>query len=115
MVKNILLATIKAYIVSFILLLICAMVLYLGDFKDNVIGVMIVIIYFVSNLIGGLDAGKKVEKNKYLWGIIQGLIYSIGIVIISVIGSETGFSMESSKWIMLFVSVIGGMIGGMIS
>ncbi len=115
MVKNILLATIKAYIVSFILLLIGAMVLYIGDFDDNVIGVMIVIIYLVSNLIGGFDAGKAAQKNKYLWGMIQGIIYSIGIIVISVITSESGYGMDSSKWIMLFVSVVSGMIGGMIS
>lgn len=115
MLKTIPLSVLKSYITSFILLLICAMVLYIGDFDDNVIGVMIVVIYLISNLVGGFDAGKAAQKNKYLWGILQGIIYSIGVIIISIIASESGDVMDSSKWIMLFVSTVSGMIGGMIS
>ena len=88
MLKTIPLSVLKSYITSFILLLICAMVLYIGDFDDNVIGVMIVVIYLISNLVGGFDAGKAAQKNKYLWGIVQGIIYSIGIIIISIIAQS---------------------------
>ncbi|MBE5934202.1 MAG: TIGR04086 family membrane protein [Lachnospiraceae bacterium] len=114
MIKNILGASIRSFVVSFILLLIFALIMFFGDVEDKTVGVMVVITYFVSNLIGGIYIGKKVEKYKYLWGIIAGIIYFLCIAVVSCIGNN-GININESMAIGMFISIIGGMIGGMIS
>ena len=115
MVKNIFIALIKAFLTSIILLLIFAMVMYFGGLEEKAIGIMVVITYLVSNLIGGLSIGISVMKRKYLWGIITGILYFVFIYMISLIGSKNGMNINTSVIIALFISVTGGMIGGMIS
>ena len=115
MVKNIIGAMTRSCIVSFIMLLLCALVLYLGDISNNVVGVMVVLTYFVSTLIGGIYCGKHADKSKYLWGIISGVGYFLLLVALALIGDTGGFVIDVSVIVAAVVSVLGGMIGGMIS
>ena len=115
MKKNICGALIRSFIVSIILLLIFAMIMYLGNVEDKIVGVMVIIIYFVSNLIGGIYVGKKALKNKYVWGILEGILYFLCIFVVSLIGNKNGVDVNLSVIIAAIISVLGGMIGGMIS
>ena len=108
-------ALIRSFIISIICLLIFAMIMYIGNVEDKIIGVMIIITYFVSNLIGGIYVGKKAMKNKYIWGITEGVLYFTCIFIVSLIGNTNGVDLNLSVIIAVTISVLGGMIGGMIS
>ena len=115
MKKYILGAVIRSFIVSVCLLLIFAMIMYLGNVEDKITGVMVIITYFISNLIGGIYIGKKAIKNKYVWGILEGIIYFMCIFIFSLISSKNGVDVNFSMIIAIIISIFGGMIGGMIS
>ena len=115
MVKNIFMALIRSFIVSFILLLIFAMIMFVGDISNNVVGVMVVVTYFISTLIGGLYIGSKADKNKYMWGIILGVAYFALLIMVSILSNKGDLTLDLSVIIALIVSTIGGMVGGMVS
>ena len=52
---------------------------------------MILAIYGICSLVGGLILGKNIQKRKFLWGLVAGAIY-IGLImgISFIIRDETG-------------------------
>ena len=115
MIKKISKSLIISYIVTFILLLIFAMIMYYGNVSEKVVGIFVIITYFISSLLGGLSIGKGVEKRRFLWGMILGLLYFGIIMMITLVGRASNEQMDSSKITGFITSCIGGMLGGMIS
>ncbi len=77
--------------------------------------VLILVIYGISTFIGGYIIGKVMNKRKFVWGAISGIVYFAIIAIIAFIvkgGIDTGTVGIISGFI---VSVAAGTIGGMIS
>ena len=115
MIKKISKSLIISYIVTFILLLIFAMIMYYGNVSEKVVGIFVIITYFISSLLGGLSIGKGVEKRRFLWGMILGVLYFGIIMMITLVGRASNEQMDSSKITGFITSCIGGMLGGMIS
>ena len=115
MIKKISKSLIISYIVTFILLLIFAMIMYYGNVSEKVVGIFVIITYFISSLLGGLSIGKSVENRRFLWGMILGLLYFGIIMMITLVGRDSNEQMDSSKITGFITSCIGGMLGGMIS
>ena len=115
MLKKISKSLIISYIVTFILLLIFAMIMYYGNVSEKVVGIFVIITYFISSLLGGLSIGKGVEKRRFLWGMILGVLYFGIIMMITLVGRASNEQMDSSKITGFITSCIGGMLGGMIS
>ena len=55
----------------------------------------------------------KIKKNGIVYGGIIGIIYIIGLYIISSIVT-TGFSLNMYSIIMIILSILAGMIGGIV-
>ena len=115
MIKKISKSLIISYIVTFILLLIFSMIMYYGNVSEKVVGIFVIITYFISSLLGGLSIGKSVENRRFLWGMILGLLYFGIIMMITLVGREGNEQIDSSKITGFITSCIGGMLGGMIS
>lgn len=115
MIKKISKSLIISYIVTFILLLIFSMIMYYGNVSEKVVGIFVIITYFISSLLGGLSIGKSVENRRFLWGIILGLLYFGIIMMITLVGRVGNEQIDSSKITGFITSCIGGMLGGMIS
>ena len=115
MLKKISKSLIISYIVTFILLLIFAMIMYYGNVSEKVVGIFVIITYFISSLLGGLSIGKSVENRRFLWGMILGLLYFGIIMMITLVGRAGNEQIDSSKITGFITSCIGGMLGGMIS
>ena len=88
MLKKISKSLIISYIVTFILLLIFAMIMYYGNVSEKVVGIFVIITYFISSLLGGLSIGKSVENRRFLWGMILGLLYFGIIMMITLVGEQ---------------------------
>ncbi len=115
MIKKISKSLIISYIVTFILLLIFSMIMYYGNVSEKVVGIFVIITYFISSLLGGLSIGKSVENRRFLWGMILGLLYFGIIMMITLVGRVGNEQIDSSKITGFITSCIGGMLGGMIS
>lgn len=108
-------ATIAVAIVTVILLLIMAFMLFKFNLSDGFIIVGIYITYVVSCFVGGLIIGKVRGEKKYLWGMIVGLVFFVTLSLISLIvtGELYGSGMKAIG--ALVACVLGGAVGGMIA
>lgn len=103
------------YLISSILLLILAFILYKSGISSDKLKLGIMAIYGISGFVGGFMSGKISGTKKYLWGAITGLCYFIVLVLIS-IGINKGFNLDYGNVIVQFALCSGcGMLGGMLS
>ena len=99
-------------ILSTVLVVILAFIVFelsLGD------GIMILAIYGICSLVGGLILGKNIQKRKFLWGLVAGAIY-IGLImgISIIIRDETGggaIGLGTGVAVALGFGTFGGMLG----
>lgn len=104
-----------ACIITVVLLLFSAFLLYKTDLSVQGISVLLVATYILSNFIAGWLMGKSVEKRQFLWGLFIGLGYFLIVFLVSFVGNEF-FLVDVSKLILVFfLCICSGMFGGMIS
>lgn len=103
------------YIVTGILLVILAGLLYKMQLSEGVVSAGIVVIYVLSGFLGGFLSGKIMKTRKFLWGMVMGACYFL-ILTVGSIAFGHGIDMELSRFFTTLVLCIGsGMIGGMAS
>lgn len=103
------------FVVSGILLLILAAVLYKAEPSESVVKIGIVAIYIIAGFLGGLLMGKLMREQKFLWGLAAGVIYFVILFVASAV-VKRGFDMELAKVITTFIlCAASGMAGGMVS
>lgn len=105
--------SVTAIILTLILLLIFAIILTYTPLQENAINPVIIVISGISILIGSSISTIKINKNGLINGSLVGLIYILSIYLISSIAGA-GFNLNSYSAIMIIVSIIMGMIGGII-
>lgn len=103
------------FVVSGLLLFVVAFLAYQLHFQDENMQVGAYCIYAISNLLGGILIGKVMGNRKFLWGLIEGVLYFVVLLILSLIlsGSAAFFSLHTLS--VLLISMICGMLGGIIS
>lgn len=106
---------IAAYIVSAILLLIIALLLYKASISEGFVTISIIFIYCISSVFAGFIFAKRAICRRFLWGLLAGLSYFVVICVVSAF-LEPEFSLVSISGITTLVICTGsGMVGGMIS
>ena len=114
-IKAVLKSLLLAYGITGLFLLILAFLLFQFDLGEGPVTAGIIAVYVVSCLSGGFMAGKMIRKNKYLWGVLVGLVYYLLLAAVS-------FAVQG-KWDMSFSHAVttffmclgGGTLGGMLS
>lgn len=103
------------FMISAILLLLLALILYKAEPGESVIKIGIVVIYVVAGFLGGFLMGRIMQEQKFLWGLAAGAIYfAVLFVASAVVGG--GFDMELTKVVTTFIlCAASGMAGGMVS
>lgn len=103
------------FIISAVLLLVLALLLYKIELTEAVVKIGVVVIYVVSGLFGGILMGRMMREQKYLWGLAAGTIYFLVLFAASVL-VKGGFDMDMAKTATAFIlCAASGMAGGMIS
>lgn len=103
------------FIVSGLLLLLLALLLYKVELSESLVKVGIVVIYVISGLLGGVLMGRIMKEQKYLWGLAAGIIYFIILFIASAFVGR-GIDMDIAKVATtLILCAASGMAGGMVS
>ncbi|MBE5819906.1 MAG: TIGR04086 family membrane protein [Clostridiales bacterium] len=110
---NILKATGVAIVFTIILLFIYSIILTYTNTPEASIPTVIIIITGISILIASQMATRKLKKNGIINGGVVGLIYILGIYLISsIITGNFGFDLQSI--IMCITSILVGCLGGII-
>lgn len=103
------------YLITGVMLLLLAALLYRLKLSEQVVSVGIILVYVVSSLVSGLIAGKKAGSNKYLWGLLQGCLYFVVLLLVTLIVRRT-LSEFGSNLVTTFLLCAGsGMLGGMLA
>lgn len=106
-------ALLACYLVTGMLLLLVAFLLYRFDLSEQMVTIGIVATYVISTLAGGFLAGKIKQERKILWGLLLGVLYFLLLLFISVGVYRT---MEHQNLLTTALLCIGGgMLGGMLS
>lgn len=108
-------ALLCAYVVTGILLLILALLLYKAGLSEENVNAGILLTYVISTFSGGFVIGKLTGSRKFLWGLLSGILYFVLLLLISlgIYHSLQGASVETAAAFVLCAG--GGMLGGMIS
>lgn len=103
------------FIISGLLLLLLAMLLYKMELTESVVKIGVVVIYVISGLVGGIIMGKVMREQKYLWGLAAGVLYFVILFVVS-IAVKGGLDIDMAKVVTtLILCAASGMAGGMVS
>ena len=103
------------YVISALLLLFLALLLYKMELGEASVKIAVIVIYIVTGLLGGILAGKKIKDKKFLWGLAVGTFYFL-ILFCTSLFLKRGADIELVKTVTTFIlCACAGMAGGMIS
>ena len=108
-------ALLCAYIITGILLLVLALLLYKLGLSEENVNAGIILIYVISTFAGGFVMGKLSGTRRFLWGLIAGVIYFALLILISFGIYHSIQSGAGSMATTLLLCAGGGMLGGMVS
>lgn len=108
-------ALLVGYVVTGILLMILALLVYKIDLDEQKVTMGIIATYVISTFIGGFILGKLVGEQRFVWGLILGVIYFLLLFAISFAVNHRLQSNGTNIVTTLLLCAGGGMIGGMIS
>ena len=104
-----------SYIITAFMLLLLAFVMLKLDTPSIVISGGINFAYIISAFVGGFFAGKRIEQKKFIWGMIIGLMYFVILLVISLMMNRVSPIPVGNLLTVFIISVLSGMLGGMIS
>lgn len=110
MVKGLVLA----YMISGLILVILAFLMYRMDLSEGVLRGVIIVAYVLSCFISGMVVSACREGRRYLWGLLQGFLYYVVLFVVSMICNRVAFSEIPGILPALFLCCFGGMLGGML-
>lgn len=104
-----------AYGITGIALLILAFLVFKMNLDEGRVNMGIIGIYILSCFLGGFFVGKKRGEQKFLWGMLLGLLYFLLLTGVSAL-TEPGLDSGWKGLVTSFVMCMGaGMLGGMFS
>lgn len=104
-----------SYLLTGILLLFTALLLYLWEPEKSLVYVGILVIYTLCCFLGGLLAGRSGKNRRFLWGAAVGALYYALLLLAS---CTLGGGIQSGTAELLSVLALclgGGTLGGMLS
>ena len=110
-----LLGLILSCIVTTVILLILAFVMLKLQPENGMIEIGILVTYAVSCFLGGWYCGRRMEKRKFLWGMLLGVLYFLLLFLISGMGDRAIQSGIAQGLGALALCAGGGMFGGMLA
>ena len=114
-VFNVVKGLLVSYVISAVLLLFLAFLLYKFSLPKQVIGIGVTAVYIVSTFIGGFLLGKHMKVKKFLWGLAIGMGYFLILVVISLVVNGGFQNFSGNFWLTMVLCGGSGMLGGMLS
>ena len=100
---------------SLLMLGVLTLIIWKMDGGSNVLSVGVILIYILSNALGGFLVGKMMGQQKFFWGVVIGAAYFLVLLLIGIGLMETKINGNMQLVSGALVCVISGMLGGMIA
>lgn len=108
-------ALLVSYVMTGLMLLLMAGLLYRFQLDEGKIQIGIIATYILSCFIGGFLTGKMMKSRQFLWGAVMGLLYFLIMMLVS-LAVNRELQVTSSGFITSFLLCMGGgTLGGMLS
>lgn len=109
---------IKAFVISALLtallLFLCAFLMLKTGMEEKILGALVAGVDAIATFAGGVYLGRKSGRQKFLWGLIFGVLYFLVYLLLVFCMRGTEIELKSMLKALL-VMAAGGMIGGMVS
>ena len=102
-----------SFLVTLVSIFIFSIILTYSNISEKIIPIVIIILTFISILIGTIIGVRKISKNGMLNGAIIGGIYVVLLYLISSL-LNTGFAFNTYTILMIIAGIVSGIIGGII-
>lgn len=103
-----------SYLITGIMLVVVAALLYKFSIKENVVNISIIAIYCISSLLAGLFFSKGAASRRFLWGMVAGAAYFLIICAVSMAVDQNFMPLSNACITTLLICLGSGMIGGML-
>lgn len=103
-----------SYILTGLLLLVMALLLYKLEITARIVSVGVVFIYIIATFCGGFVMGKCTGNKKFVWGLLLGIAYFVILLILSLIVDHSAGKVMGDVFTTLLICAGSGMIGGML-
>lgn len=103
-----------AYLITGVLLLLVAGLLYKFSIGESVVDISIIVIYCVSSLLAGLFFSKGAVSHRFLWGMLAGAAYFMIICVVSIVADPNFVPVSNACITTLLICLGSGMLGGML-
>ena len=104
-----------SYIITALLLLLLAFLLFKLGLTEKIVSIAIIAIYVAAAFFAGFVTGKKMGSRKFLWGLFMGGIYFLVLAAISLAVNHSVKELTDSLLTTMVLCTGGGMLGGMLS
>ena len=104
-----------AYIVTGLMLLLLAFLVYQFQVGEKGVDIAIIVVYVLVNFMTGFFMGKKKKVKKYLAGMFSGMAYFVILVLVSLICNHGLQDFSGSFFTTLALCAGAGTLGGMFS
>ncbi len=102
-------------IITTFAILILSLVLLKTNASADMLQIAVIAIYVIANFIGGFIIGKTVKQQKFVWGLIVGVVYFVMLSIVSFIIHKQFYQDVGYAMTVLGICAGSGMLGGMLS
>ena len=103
-----------AYVITGLLLLVTAGLLYKFNISEKAVDIGIIVIYVVSSLLAGLFYSKGASGRRFLWGMGAGAAYFLILCALSMALEQNYTPLSNTCITTLFICLGSGMLGGML-
>ena len=102
-----------SYILSALMLMLLALLLYKIRLSEGMVSIAISAIYVLSTFAAGFVAGKKQKTRRCLWGMLMGAVYFVVLAVISLLVNQSVGALGNSFLTTLTLCTAGATLGGM--
>ncbi|MGN0513597.1 MAG: TIGR04086 family membrane protein [Lachnospiraceae bacterium] len=102
------------YVLSIVLLLLVALIMYKTGMSNATAKILILLVYFITTFIGGMVMAKAQNQKRLIWGGVSGLIYLAVLVIVAMI-IKSELACVNNIVTASICCMAGGAIGGIVS
>ena len=102
-VKNYMIILVIQILLTVVILFAASAIIWKCAGDESMVSAVVTGTYIIVSLVGGFTAGKMFEKNRYLWGILAGILYFAVLI-------AAGAAIING-----IICMTSGMVGGMIS
>lgn len=113
-IKNIVIILLTQIILTTVILFVSSGIIWKYAYDEKAISAVVIGIYIVVNILGGIIAGKLFKKNKFLWGLAAGVIYFSVLLLFGIVIFKTGtpgINVVGNALICAVSGMTGGMFG----